>query len=177
MEFEIIGTKEIYKGRKIVVKRDTVKYPDGKEHDYEVIHHHGSVVMVPVDKEGKIWLIDQYRPAIDQILLELPAGTIEKEEDPQVCALRELREEIGMTSDSIKKIGGFYIAPGYSNEYMHVYLATNLREDPLPQDSGEFIQVQKYPAEEVYQMLAQGKIRDGKTVAAIALAKPNILST
>jgi ADP-ribose pyrophosphatase len=176
MEFKIFKTEEVFRGRMVVVKRDTVRYPDGAERDYEVIQHRGSVVMVPVDEEGQIWIIDQYRPAVEHMLLELPAGTIELNEDPQVCALRELREEIGMTSDSLKKIGGFYIAPGYSNEYMHVFLATDLREDPLEQDVGEFIQVKKYPVEEVYQMVAQGNIQDGKTVAALALARPYILS-
>jgi ADP-ribose pyrophosphatase len=175
MKFETLKTEAVYQGRLLVVKRDTVKYPNGEEHDYDIIHHPGSVVMVPVDEEGQIWLIDQYRHAIGGMLLELPAGTIRQDEDPQVCAVRELREEIGMTADNLKKIGEFYIAPGYTNEYMHVYLTMDLRKAPLQQDSGEFIQVKKVSSEAVYQMIAEDKIRDAKTLAGLALAKPYIL--
>jgi ADP-ribose pyrophosphatase len=176
MEFEIIETKEVYQGRKFVVARRMVRYPDGREGEYGIVHHPGAVTVVPVNQDGWIWLIEQYRHAIENMLLELPAGTIEEKEAPEVCALRELREEIGLSADSLKKIGEFYSSPGYSDEYMHVFLAMDLREDPLERDVGEFIQVQKYPAEEVYQMMVQGKIRDGKTVAALALARPYILS-
>ena len=128
--------------------------------------------MVPVDGQGNIWLIEQYRYAIKETLLELPAGTLEPDENPEVSAIRELREEIGVTADDLKKIGELYLAPGYSSEYMHIYLATDLREAPLEKDAGEFIEVVKLPADEVYQMVAADKIRDGKTIAGLALAKP-----
>jgi ADP-ribose pyrophosphatase len=176
MDFEILETEEVYHGRKIVVERRLVRYSSGREQDYGMVHHPGAVTIVPVDQEGWIWLIDQYRLVIGKMILELPAGTLEHNETPEVCALREMREEIGFAADSLKKIGEFYSSPGYSDEYLHVFLATGLREDPLELDVGEFIQVKKYPAEDVYQMVAQGKIRDGKTLAALALARPFILS-
>ncbi len=176
MEFKILETEEVYQGRKIVVERRTVRYSGGKEQEYGIVHHPGAVTIVPVDEDGWIWLIDQYRLVIGKMLLELPAGTLEYNETPEICALREIREEIGLTADSLKKIGEFYSSPGYSDEFMHVFLATGLREDPLEQDVGEFIQVKKYSVEDVYRMVAQGKIRDGKTLVALALARPFILS-
>jgi len=176
MEFEILETEEVYRGRRIVVERRLVRYSGGREQDYSIVRHPGAVVIVPVDQEGWICLIDQYRLVVGKMLLELPAGTLEQGESPEVCALREMREEIGFTADNLKKIGEFYSSPGYSDEYMHVFLATDLREDPLELDVGEFIQVKKYPAEDVYQMVAQGKIQDGKSVAALALARPYVMS-
>lgn len=174
MEFETLKSEEAYRGRRIVVLRDRVKYPDGVEREYDVVRHPGAVTMVPVDEKGNILLIEQYRYAVRETLLELPAGTLEPDEAPEVCAIRELREEVGVTADRLKKVGEFFLAPGYSTEYMYVYLATDLREAPLEKDAGEFIQVVKIPAKEVYQMLAEDKIRDGKTVAGLALVRPYI---
>lgn len=175
MKFETIESAEVYQGWRIVVLRDKVQYPDGVERVYDVIEHPGAVTMVPVDETGNIWLIEQYRYAVKDTLLELPAGTLEANEAPEVSAIRELREEIGVTADHLQKIGEMYLAPGYSSEYMHIYLATDLREAPLEKDPGEFIDVIKLPATEVYQMVAEDKIRDGKTIAGLALARPYII--
>ena len=174
MEIKTLKSEEMYRGRRLVVLRDRVRYPDGGEMDYDVVHHPGAVTMVPIDEDGNIWLIEQYRYAIKETLLELPAGTIEENEAPEICAIRELREEIGATADHLKKIGEFYLAPGYSTEYMYIYLAADLREAPLEKDEGEFIQVVKIPADEVYRMVTRDEIRDGKTLAALALVKPYI---
>jgi ADP-ribose pyrophosphatase len=172
MEYETLKSEEVYRGRRIVVLRDRVRYPDGVERAYDVVRHPGAVTIVPVDREGNILLIEQYRYAVGETILELPAGTLEPGEAPEVCAIRELREEVGVTADRLKKVGEFYLAPGYSTEYMFVYLATDLREAPLEKDEGEFIQVVKISIDEVYQMLAEDKIRDGKTLAGLALARP-----
>jgi ADP-ribose pyrophosphatase len=174
MKYKTLESAEVYRGRRIVVLRDRVRYPDGAEREYDVVQHPGAVTMVPVDGEGNIWLVEQYRYAIKDTLLELPAGTLEPHEAPEVSAIRELREEIGVTADSLKKIGELYLAPGYSSEFMHIYLATDLREAPLEKDAGEFIEVVKIPAGEVYQMIVEDKIRDGKTIAGLALARPQI---
>jgi ADP-ribose pyrophosphatase len=174
MKFKTLESAEVYRGWRIVVLRDRVRYPDGVERGYDVVQHPGAVTMVPVDGEGNVWLIEQYRYAIKETLLELPAGTLEPDEAPEVSAIRELREEIGVTADKLKKIGELYLAPGYSSEYMHVYLATDLREAPLEKDAGEFIEVIKLPIVDVYQMVAEDKIRDAKTIAGLALARPHI---
>jgi ADP-ribose pyrophosphatase len=172
MEYETLKSEEVYRGRRIVVLRDRVRYPDGLERAYDVVRHPGAVTIVPVDREGNILLIEQYRYAVGETILELPAGTLESGEAPEVCAIRELREEVGVTADRMKKVGEFFLAPGYSTEYMFIYLATDLREAPLEKDEGEFIQVVKISTDEVYQMLAEDKIRDGKTLAGLALARP-----
>jgi ADP-ribose pyrophosphatase len=174
MKFKTLESQEVYRGRRIVVLRDKVRYPDGIEREYDVVRHPGAVTMVPVDGEGNIWMIEQYRYAIKETLLELPAGTLEPDEDPEVSAIRELREEIGVRADSLKKIGELYLAPGYSTEFMHFYLATGLREAPLEKDAGEYIEVVKFPADEVFRMVEGDKIRDGKTVAGLALVRPYI---
>jgi ADP-ribose pyrophosphatase len=109
------------------------------------------------------------------MLLEIPAGTIEPGEDPQATAAREIREEIGMAASSITPIGGFYLAPGYSTEYMHLFLATELSPEPLKHDHGEFIQVEKHAVQEVYRMLEQGEINDGKTVAILGLMRDRLI--
>jgi ADP-ribose pyrophosphatase len=174
MKFKTLESKEVYRGRRIVVLRDRVRYPDGVEREYDVVAHPGAVTMVPVDGEGNIWLIEQYRYAIKETLLELPAGTLEPDEAPEVSAMRELREEIGVAADRLEKIGELYLAPGYSTEFMHFYLATDLREAPLEKDAGEYIEVVKFPADEVFRMIAEDKIRDGKTIAGLALVRPYI---
>jgi ADP-ribose pyrophosphatase len=116
--------------------------------------------------------VRQYRHATKQELLELPAGTLEPGEEPEACARREAREEIGMAARLIQKIGEFFLAPGYSNEYMRVYLAIDLTPDPLKGDDDEFITVERIPLEQAYNLAESGEIRDGKTLAALLLAKP-----
>ncbi len=174
MKFQTLESAEVYRGRRLVVLRDKVRYPDGVEIQYDVVQHSGAVTMVPLDGEGNIWLIEQYRYAIKQTILELPAGTLEPDESPEACAIRELREEIGVTADSLKKIGELYLAPGYSTEFMHFFLAAELREAPLDKDAGEFIEVVKLPIKDIYHMIAEDKIRDAKTIAGLVLARPYI---
>ncbi len=175
MEFEIIKTEWIYRGIALNLKRELVRYPDGRVATVELIKHGGSVAIVPVDEQGVVWLVNQYRHPVGDMLLELPAGTLEEEEKPEDCAAREVREEIGMAADHLIKIGEFFVAPGYSSEYMHIFLATKLRPDPLEQDANEYIQVEKYPIEQVYEMIKQGEIRDAKTVAALSFASPFLI--
>jgi ADP-ribose pyrophosphatase len=107
-------------------------------------------------------------------LLELPAGTLEKDEDPAACAAREIREETGFAADKIEKIGDFYLAPGYSSEFMHVYLAQELRHDPLEADADEFLSLETIPFTEAIQMAERGEMPDAKSLAALLLAKPHL---
>jgi ADP-ribose pyrophosphatase len=107
-------------------------------------------------------------------MLELPAGVIDPGEQPDLCALRELREEIGMSANQIQKIGGFYIAPGYSSEFLHIYLATGLKSDPLPADEDEFISVERIATELALSMIGDEKIQDAKTLASLLLASAHL---
>lgn len=172
MPFELLKSEILMKGRVFAIRRDTLKTPAGRETKLEIIEHGGSVVVVPVDEEGNILLVRQYRHATRGELLELPAGTLDVEEDPKVCAARELREETGMAAGFLEKLGEFYLAPGYSDEYMIVYLATGLSDDPLDPDEDEFLSVEAVPAAEALKMAENGKIPDAKSLAALFLAKP-----
>jgi len=174
MSTEILHTKNVYSGRVFDVRQDQVRLPNGKTMQLDIVDHPGAVVIVPVDSDGKIWLIRQYRHAAGKDLLELPAGVVEAGENFEEGALRELREEIGMTAGKIQKIGEFYIAPGYSTEYLLIYLASELRPDPLPGDEDEFIQVVPMPADQAIALAQTGQIPDAKTLAALLLAIPHL---
>lgn len=169
MKFETTHSENIFKGRAIDLWREKVLYPDGRTATIEVLLHPGAVTILPLDEEGNIWFVRQYRHPAGQMLLELPAGTCEPGEPPEVTAAREIREEIGMAAESLEELQGLFLAPGYSTEYMHNFLATGLYPDQLEMDASEFIQVEKYPVAEVYAMLDRGEIIDGKTIALLGI--------
>ncbi|MBN2147395.1 MAG: NUDIX hydrolase [Anaerolineales bacterium] len=169
MPFETIYSETVYHGKAFDVRRDRVRLPDNQVADLDIIDHSGAVTILPLDDQGRVWFVRQYRHATGEMLLELPAGTLEKDEEPQVCALREIREEIGMSARKIQKLGEFYLAPGYSTEYMHIFLATDLQPDPLPGDVDEFLSVEQIPIQEALAMAHSGMLRDGKTLAALFL--------
>ncbi len=167
-------SEAVFRGRVFTVRRDWVRLPNGGETVLDIITHHGAVTLVPVDAEGRIWFVRQYRHAAGETILELPAGTLEPQEAPEACAAREIREEIGMEAQHLRLIGEFYLAPGYSTEYQYVYLATGLRANPLPQDEDEFLEPVALPAADVYRMAQAGEFRDAKTLAALLLARPYV---
>jgi ADP-ribose pyrophosphatase len=136
---------------------------------YELIEHVGSVVMVPIDEQDQIWFVRQYRHPIGQRILELPAGTLDPGEKPVDCAVRECREEIGMSPGHMTDLGGCYLAPGYSNEFAHFFLAEDLSPDPLEMEEDEDLVVEKHDLREVKGMLLRGEINDAKTIVGIAL--------
>jgi ADP-ribose pyrophosphatase len=151
-----------------------LKTPDGRETKLDIIEHGGSVVVIPVDEHGNILLVRQYRHATGGDLLELPAGTLDEDEDPDVCAAREIREETGMAAGSLKKLGEFYLAPGYSDEFMIVYLATELSDSPLDADDDEFLSLEAVPIAEAIRMAERGQIPDAKSLAALFLARSSL---
>lgn len=171
IDFEVLESKEIYKGKVFDFYKEAVRYPDGRVAGCDFIRHGGAVSILPLDADGNIWFVRQYRHPVGGLLLELPAGTLEEGEAPAVCASREIREEIGMAAENLEKIGEFYLAPGYSTEFMHIFLATGLSKSPLEQDPNEYIRVEKYPAERVYQMAERAEILDCKTLAILTLAR------
>jgi 8-oxo-dGTP pyrophosphatase MutT (NUDIX family) len=172
MPFEFIKSEVLLQGRTFKVRRDTLKTPDGRETKLEIIEHGGSVVLVPVDGEGNILFVRQYRHATGRDILELPAGTREDEEPYEDCAAREIREETGMQAGRLQKVGEFYLAPGYSSEFMAVFLATDLKHNPLDADDDEFLQVEKIPVQGVSALFERGDVPDSKSLAAWLLAKP-----
>lgn len=171
MPFELIKSETLLQGRTFKIRRDYLKTPNGSETRLEIIEHGGSVVLIPIDDEGNLLFVRQYRHAAGEDLLELPAGTRDGDEPFEECAAREIREETGMEAGKLQKVGEFYLAPGYSSEFMVVYLATGLKENPLEADDDEFLQVEKIPLKKAIQMAERGDIPDAKSLAALLLAK------
>jgi ADP-ribose pyrophosphatase len=167
---KLISSQTRFSGRAFAVRVDRIRLEDGRETTLEIVEHIGSVAIVPVADDGGIWFVRQYRHAAGRELLELPAGTLNPGEAPEACAGRELREETGMRADRLTALGGFFLAPGYATEYMHVFLAEELRADPLPADADEELFPEKLTLPKVRELLEAGAIEDGKTVAALAIA-------
>ncbi len=174
MAFDLVSSEDIYRGRAFNVRRDQVRLPDGRLYHLDIIDHRPAVTMLPVDEQGQIWFIRQYRHAAGKTLLELPAGVMEAEESPEASAQREIREEIGMSAGKLRRIGGFFLAPGYSTEYMHVFLASDLHASPLKQDEDEFLSVEKVSANQVKALIEGGVIQDAKSLLALFLARAYI---
>lgn len=156
------------------VKRVNLSFPDGRARDYDLIDIQNAVTILPIDDDGNVYFVNQYRIGAKKILLELPAGKIEETEDPLVTAQRELREEIGMSARTWTRLGGFYMTPGYASEFMHCYLAQGLTTDALEPDADEFINFSRLPLEEVYRMIEQQEIEDSKTLAVMTLAQKRL---
>jgi ADP-ribose pyrophosphatase len=161
-------------GRTFKVRRDTLKTPDQRETKLEIVEHGGSVVLLPIDPEGNLLFVRQYRHAVGKDLLELPAGTRNGDEPYEQCAAREIREETGMEAGILQKLGEFYLVPGYSTELMAVFLAADLKDNPLEADEDEFLDLEKIPLRRAVQMAERGEIQDAKSLAALLLARPHL---
>lgn len=175
MTFEILNRKKQYQGHAFDVSILQILLPNGRERGYDLVEHGDSVTILPVDDAGEIHFVTQHRVGSKGDLVELPAGVLEAGEDPLGCAQRELREEIGMASREMRELGGFYLAPGYTDEYMTVFLATGLYESPLDPDADEFLNISRIPVKSVYQKAFQGEFHDGKTLAALLLGYPILM--
>ena len=169
--FEFLRSEVLMKGRAFTIRRDYLKTPDGRETKLDIVEHGGSVVIVPLDADGNLLFVKQYRHAAGMDMLELPAGTRNGDEPFEECAAREVREETGMQAGKLIHVGSFYLAPGYSTEYMGVFLATDLKPNPLQADDDEFLTVEKIPAKEALAMAEQGKMPDAKSLAALLMAR------
>ena len=167
-----IGTKRIYEGNIIYVRVDTVRMPSGRDATREIVEHSHAVCIVPIDNDGNVVLVRQYRKPAEDALLEVPAGGVEDGEISEEAVLRELQEEIGYTADHLEHLSSFWVAPGWATEYMHAYLAPGLRESRLDGDEDENIEVVRLRFDEAVSMLKTGEINDGKTIAALLLAQP-----
>ena len=155
-----------YRGRIISLRLDTYRFgPKAKV--AEIVQHLGAVVVVPVDAQKRLLLVQQWRRAAQEILTELPAGTLEENEDPALCAQRELQEETGFRSNQLTPLGGFFSAPGFCDEYLHLFAAEELHPDPLPPDEDEGIDLLRVSLSEAIGMIERNEIRDAKTIAGI----------
>ena len=167
-----IESKRIYEGSIINVRVDTVRLPNGNTATREVVEHSQAVCIVPIDDDGNVVLVRQYRKPAEEALLEVPAGGVEEGEVSEEAVLRELQEEIGYTAGKLVHLSSFWVAPGWATEFMHAYLATELTPSRLDPDEDEIIQVVRVPFDEAVAMFKTGEIKDGKTISSLLLAQP-----
>ncbi len=169
MNEKIISTKRIYSGRIVTLDLNEVELSDGQHQMREVILHPGATALVALDNQNRILLVRQFRSAAAIIMSEIPAGLLNIGEDPMQAAIRELQEETGYKPGKIEPLGGFYTAPGYTTEYIHLFAATELIESRLPADEDEFIEVDHVTLESALSMIEQGEITDAKTIIALLM--------
>ena len=173
VQFEnTIDTTRPYDGRIFSVRVDTVELPSGRRTIREVAEHSDAVCMIPVDDDGNVLLVRQYRKPTESSLLEAPAGGVEAGEVSEETVLRELQEEVGYTAANLRHLASFWVAPGWATERMHAYLATGLTPSKLAADDDENIQVVRIPFADALAMIQTGEIHDGKTIASLLLAQP-----
>ncbi|MBM3933742.1 MAG: NUDIX hydrolase [SAR202 cluster bacterium] len=165
-----ISSKSIYKGKIFSARVDKVLLANARETVREVVDHGASVVIVPLDGDGNVVLVRQYRYPAEKGLLEVPAGGIDAPESPMECAIRELQEETGYTATDVRPIGEMWMSPGYCTEYMYAFVARGLLPSKLEADDEEAIVVEKVPLTSIPGMIRSGDIQDAKTVAAIYMA-------
>ena len=167
--YERVSDQTLHAGKIFEVHRIALRGAGGKEMSRDLIRHPGAALILPVHDDGAIAMIRCYRFAVSQVLWELPCGTLEPGEDPQDCAIRELKEEAGYTAQNVEKLGSFCTSPGFCNEIIHAYLATGLTAGQQALDDDEHITVQGLSDGLVRQMVADNTIRDAKTTAALGL--------
>lgn len=163
----VLRTETVFAGRLFSVELAELEMPGGVRAMREVIRHPGAVAMVPVADDGRVLLVTQYRHAAGRRLLELPAGTLEPGEEPAATVVRELQEEVGMIPSAVQPLGGFFVAPGYTDEYIHLYVCTGLVPGRLDGDEDEDIEVEALTVGEALEAIESGRICDAKTVIGI----------
>ena len=170
---KILNSQKVFDGRVFKVTVDTIS--EGElTYQREVVHHHGSAVIIPVFDDGTVALVRQYRHPAVRYLLEAPAGTLAEGERPEVGAARELQEELGLVASQLEKLSEFFVSPGFLEEKMWVYLATDLSEGKQLLDDDEILDIVRLPIEEALEMITSGEIQDAKTIIGLMLAAPRV---
>jgi ADP-ribose pyrophosphatase len=167
MAEKTLSSQLIYEGRAVKLRVDTVEMPGGRKTTREIVEHGDCVAIVPIDADGNVILVSQFRKPVEKELLEIPAGGIEPGEDPVTTVRRELREEIGYLPRKVDRLGGFYSTPGYCNEYLYLYLATDLVPSPLQAEDTENIRLVRMPVSQVLSLITSGTICDAKSIAGL----------
>ncbi|WP_339365133.1 NUDIX hydrolase [Vallitalea maricola] len=166
-----LDRKEVFNGKRVRLVIDKLKMPNDKEVNWELITHPGAAAVIPVDNDGNIIMVRQYRNAADDYVLEIPAGGVEEGEDPSICAKRELEEETGYKSDNIEYLLKFYSSIGITDEMISIYVATDLQESQQNLDDDEYVTIEKYKLEKLIDMIYSGQITDGKTISGLLAYK------
>ncbi|WP_106768060.1 NUDIX domain-containing protein [Paenibacillus faecalis] len=166
LEETTISTKQIFEGKIISLQVDTVELPDGQQATREVVRHPGAVAVLAL-RDDKMLVVDQFRQPLGRCEVEIPAGKLERGEDPLEAAKRELQEETGYTCGSIRKLQSFYTSPGFADELIHLYLAEDLTSGDMAPDEDEFLEMSEITLDEAYRLIQEERISDAKTILAV----------
>lgn len=167
MEEKILSTENIFDGRIVHLKVHDVRLPDGSTSKREIIHHQGAVAIVAIDEEDYVLLVKQYRIGAGQVLYEIPAGVLEPNEIPEEAIIREMREETQYRPYKVERMGGIYMTPGYTTEYIHLFYAEGYTHDPLEQDADEFVECIRVKFDDALTMIDTDEIIEAKTITAL----------
>jgi ADP-ribose pyrophosphatase len=170
---KIISSQKVFSGRVFNVTVDTVREGD-LTYQREVVHHHGSAVILPVFEDGTVALVRQYRHPAVRYLLEAPAGSLDEGERPEEGAMRELQEELGLTAGRLERLSEFFVSPGFCEEKMWVFLATELTEGRQNPEEDEVLEIVRLPIDEALEMISSSEIQDAKTIIALMMAAPRV---
>jgi ADP-ribose pyrophosphatase len=164
-----LSTEHIYAGKVLVLNREMVTLPNGQSTNVEIIRHPGASAIVPVKDDGTIVLIRQFRHAAGGFIYEIPAGKLHPQEDPRICAARELEEEVGYQAGQLKLLTSIWTAPGFTDEVIHIYQGTDLQPGRQQLDYDEVLEVVEWPLEKALAGIHNGTIRDAKTIIGLQL--------
>jgi len=164
---KIIASKHVFSGRAVSLRVDTMELPSGRHTTREIVEHPACIVAVPIDEQGNVLLVRQFRHPVNKSLLELPAGGIEENETPEDAVRRELQEEIGYLPRKVEAMGGFYSAPGFCTEYLYLFIATELTPSRMVASDTDEIEVVPMPLARIPELIASGEICDSKSVAGL----------
>ena len=167
LEEKQISAEYKFKGKIINLRVDEALLPNGATATREVVEHNGGICVVPLTEKGEILMVEQYRYPYCEVVLEIPAGKRDGDEEPMLGAIRELKEETGTTADTIIPIGELYPSPGYCGEIIYMFAAKGLHQGEKSLDEDEFLEAEKVPLEKVIDMIMSGEIKDAKTQAAV----------
>ena len=168
---ETLSSQTLFEGKIVTLKKDEIRLPNGAEAGREVVEHPGGVAVLALFEDGTVPIVRQFRYPFREVVTELPAGKLEKGEDPRPAALRELAEEVGVTCGELTGLGRLYLSPGFSTEVLHMYLARDLRQGACHPDEDEFLEVERVPFARLAEQVMSGAIADAKTVALVLKVK------
>lgn len=171
MTEKVLSSKIIFEGKIFTVHVDDVELPDKSTSKREIVEHSGGVGVIAVDENKNVFIVRQYRIAFSEIVTEIPAGKLNKGENPYECGIRELEEETGYCANKVIHLGEYYATPGYCSEKLNIYLATELYKTKQNLDEGEFLEVDRVPLDTLFDMVMNNEIKDAKTAIAILKAK------
>ena len=167
---ETTKSERIFEGQIINLRVDTVKLPNGNVSTREVVEHLGGVGIIPITDKQEVIMVRQFRKPLDTVSLEIPAGKLSYGEDPYACGVRELEEETGYKAKKVESLGKIYTSPGFANEILHLYMATDLYKGVFNPDEDEFVETEVIALEKLVQMIMQGEVKDAKSIIAILKA-------